>query len=64
MAEPHRTRVLIADDHQVIREGLESLLSSALDLEVVGEAENGRDALDQVNALSPDVVLMDLAGRA
>lgn len=61
MAKPHRTRVLIVDDHQMVREGLRSLLSSALDLDVVGEAENGREALEQVNALNPDVVLMDLA---
>jgi DNA-binding NarL/FixJ family response regulator len=61
MAEPRRTRVLIVDDHQMVREGLKSLLSSALDLDVVGEAENGLSALELVNALNPDVVLMDLA---
>ena len=42
MAQPHRTRVLIVDDHQMVREGLKSLLSAARDLDVVGEAENGR----------------------
>jgi NarL family two-component system response regulator LiaR len=60
MAAVRRTRVLIVDDHQMVREGLKALLASALDLEVVGEAENGREAVDLVNALSPDVVLMDL----
>jgi DNA-binding NarL/FixJ family response regulator len=61
MAATRQTRVLIVDDHQMVREGLKFLLASALDLDVVGEAENGREALEQVNALSPDVVLMDLS---
>ena len=61
MAAPRRTRVLIVDDHEMVREGLKFLLASALDLDVVGEAANGREALDQVSILAPDVVLMDLA---
>ena len=45
----------------MVREGLKFLLASALDLDVVGEAENGREAVELVSTLSPDVVLMDLA---
>jgi two-component system, NarL family, response regulator LiaR len=61
MAAARRTRVLIVDDHQMVREGLKYLLTRAPDLDVVGEAENGSEAVALVNALSPDVVLMDLA---
>jgi DNA-binding NarL/FixJ family response regulator len=53
-------RILIADDHPVVRAGLEGMLSKQPDLEVVGEAENGREAVELVDRLSPDVVLMDL----
>jgi DNA-binding NarL/FixJ family response regulator len=59
--EAQRPRVLIVDDHQMVREGLKFLLASAIDIDVVGEAANGREALDQVAALAPDVVLMDLS---
>ena len=61
MAAARRTRVLIVDDHQMVREGLKYLLASAPDLDVVGEAANGREAVALVSTLSPDVVLMDLA---
>ncbi len=61
MTAMHRIRVLVVDDHQMVREGLKSLLASALDLDVVGEAANGREALELVSALAPDVVLMDLS---
>jgi DNA-binding NarL/FixJ family response regulator len=54
-------RILLADDHAMVRAGLEQLLSSYDDLDVVGLASNGRDALRLVHALQPDVVLMDLA---
>lgn len=53
-------RVLIADDQALFREGLRTLLSTRTEVQVVAEAANGRDALDQVERLSPDVVLMDL----
>lgn len=52
--------VLIVDDHTVVREGLRSLLELQEDIEVVGEAANGQEAIDQTNRLLPDVVLMDL----
>lgn len=53
-------RVLIADDHPHFREGLNALLLSAPDIEVVGEAENGERAISLSAKLQPDVVLMDL----
>ncbi len=54
-------RVVIADDHAVVRDGLRLLLDSQPDIEVVGEACDGREAVQQVAALRPDVVVMDLA---
>jgi NarL family two-component system response regulator LiaR len=54
------TRVLITDDHGVVRQGLRMFLSLDPELEVVGEAENGREALAMARELQPDVVLMDL----
>lgn len=54
-------RVLLADDHALLREGLRALLSAAPNLNVVGEACNGRDALRCVRELAPDIVLMDIA---
>ncbi len=53
-------RVLIVDDHRIVREGLRLVLSSYADIAVVGEAVDGYDALAQVAALSPDVVLLDI----
>ena len=53
-------RVLVVDDQALIRGGLAALIDSADDLEVVGEAENGADALRLIAALDPDVVLMDI----
>ena len=55
-----RIRILIADDHPVVRQGLRTFLSTCPDLEVVGEATNGFTTLDQVRALRPDVVLLDV----
>src|SRR5690349_19338597 len=52
-------RILIADDHAVLRQSLRFMLESQPGLEVVGEASNGRDAIDMVEKLKPDVVLMD-----
>src|SRR5579859_5913477 len=53
--------VLLADDHTVVRQGLRALLSAEEDIEVVGEAENGRQAVMMVQKLRPDVTLMDVA---
>lgn len=55
------TRVLIADDHQILREGLRSLLDKEPDIEVIGEASNGRGAVALARELKPDVVVMDVA---
>ena len=53
-------RILIVDDHPVVRDGLRGMLAGTSDLEVVGEASDGADALEIVERLQPDVVLMDL----
>lgn len=53
-------RLLIVDDHEVVRLGLRSLLDGEADFEVVGEAGSAAEALDQVHALRPDVVIMDI----
>jgi len=57
---PPRIRVLIVDDHAVVRRGLRGFLDLLDDIEVVGEAENGRQAITEAAALTPDVILMDL----
>ena len=54
-------RVLLADDHKVVREGLATLLNEQEDIEVVGQATNGREAVDLAHELQPDVVVMDVA---
>jgi PAS domain S-box-containing protein len=54
-------RVLLVDDHKVVREGLASLLSSEPDIDIVGQAANGREAVDMAGRLQPDVVVMDVA---
>jgi len=56
----NKLKVLVADDHEVVREGLRKLVNSQSDMEVVGEARNGQEALDQVRSLRPDVVLLDV----
>jgi len=56
-----KIRVLVVDDHTLVRDGIRALLTPVADVEVVGEATNGREALEKVKRLVPDVVLMDLA---
>ena len=53
-------RVLIADDHAVLREGMRNLLQQEKDFDVVGEAGDGEEAVKLANELKPDVVLMDI----
>lgn len=55
-----RLRILLADDHPVVRTGLVGMLTNQLDFEVVGEAENGKAAVALAVQLNPDVILMDL----
>jgi NarL family two-component system response regulator LiaR len=60
MAESEPIRVLIVDDHGMVRKGLISYLKNQADLEVVGEARDGKEAIQICEAIHPDVVLMDL----
>jgi len=53
-------RILLVDDHQVVREGLQHMLKQEEDMEVVGQSANGEEALSQVEMLSPNIVLMDI----
>ncbi len=57
----NKIRVLIADDHAVVRSGLRQLMGDQPDLEVVGEAGDGREALEKVKTLKPDVIVLDIA---
>ena len=54
-------RILLADDHAIVREGLRTLLEAQGDMNVVGEAGNGREALDKAVSLRPDAILMDIS---
>lgn len=54
-------RVVLADDHAIVRAGLKAVLGAAKDIEVVGEASNGKEAIAQAERLKPDVVVMDLS---
>lgn len=55
-----KIRILIADDHMLMRMGVSALISSTADMEIVGEAKNGRQAAELAKTLKPDVVIMDL----
>jgi YesN/AraC family two-component response regulator len=55
------TRILLADDHAIIRQGLCSLLEKQPDIEVVGAAEDGQKAMELVRELKPDIVIMDIS---
>jgi len=61
MNSPKRITVLLAEDHAIVREGLRTLLEAETDIEVVGEAANGRQAVELANKLHPAVVIMDIA---
>ncbi len=55
-----RTRLLLVDDHAVVRSGLRMLLENERDVEIIGEAENARQAIEAANRLQPNVILMDI----
>ena len=55
-----KLRILVADDHEIVRRGTLSLLEGESDLEICGEAVNGRDALDQARTTNPDIVILDI----
>jgi NarL family two-component system response regulator LiaR len=57
---PTPIRILLVDDHAIVRKGLRALLTEVADIEVVGEAGDGRQAVNQAAALQPDVILMDI----
>ncbi len=56
-----KTRILLADDHAVVRQGFKMLLGAQPDMEIVGEASNGREAVESAETLRPDIVVMDVA---
>lgn len=56
----NKIRILVADDHMLMRMGISALVTSAADMEIVGEAKNGRQAVELAATLKPDVVIMDL----
>ena len=56
-----KTRILLADDHAVVRQGFKMILGAEADMEIVGEAGNGREALELAEKWKPDVVVMDVA---
>ena len=55
-----KIKILLVDDHKIMREGIRSMLEQESDLEVVGEAGNGREALDMFSETDPDVIIMDI----
>jgi len=56
-----KSKIVLAEDHTILREGLKSLLSSSQDFEVIGEAADGREAIRSVEKLKPDLILIDLS---
>src|ERR1700704_6382861 len=60
VSRPDVIRVILADDHLVVRAGLKALLGASKDIEVVGEATNGRDAIALVDRLNPHIAVLDL----
>jgi DNA-binding NarL/FixJ family response regulator len=61
MGKTELIRLFLVDDHQVIRQGLASILSGEPDIEVVGEASSGEEAIEKLRKMSPDIVLMDIS---
>ena len=55
-----KIRVLLTDDHTLFRQGIHTLLAEESDIDVVGEAANGTESVEQIGTLRPDVVLMDI----
>lgn len=55
-----KIRILLADDHAILRDGIRALLNDEPDMQVVGEADNGRGAVEQARALRPDIIIMDI----
>ena len=58
--EPSPIRILVVDDHPVVREGVTTLVGGQSDMRIVGEASNGREAIQQFRAQRPDITLMDI----
>ena len=56
-----KIKVVVADDHTILRQGIKALLDNQEEIEVVGEAKDGREAIKAIEELSPDVILMDIA---
>lgn len=61
MNQTRKTRILLADDHAIVRQGFSLILKAQPDLEVVGEASNGREAVDLATKLQPDIIVMDVS---
>ena len=56
-----KIRILLADDHETVREGLKTILNAQTDMEVIGEAPDGRSAVERTSLLHPDIVIMDVS---
>ena len=56
-----KLRILLADDHETVREGLKTILNAQADMEVIGEAPDGRSAVERTSLLHPDIVIMDVS---
>ncbi|MCZ2155526.1 MAG: response regulator transcription factor [Bryobacterales bacterium] len=61
MMSAHKIRILLADDHGVVRQGFSAILNAQPDMVVIGEAVNGREAVEKARTLNPDVIVMDVA---
>ena len=61
MSAGRKIRVLLADDHTLVRQGLRALLEREADMKIIGEARNGREAVNRARALKPDIVVMDIS---
>jgi len=56
-----KIKILVADDHTMMRDGIRALLSNYDDIELVGETSNGKETIEKVQVLAPDVIVMDIA---